>query len=196
LHLRIDFLAGSWLNEPAEWRAEKGSLSFTTGERTDFWRETHYGFTRDSGHFLGFSADDGFTASVRVEGEFQTLYDQAGLMVRLDERRWVKTGVEYTDGEAFLSTVVTDGRSDWSVAQPFPVQKDFRIRVTVRGGAIRVQASRDGRLWPMLRLAPIAIGPRYQVGPTACTPERAGLTVRFSELEIGPALTTDLHDPN
>ena len=185
---------GVWFNEPKVWNRANGVLDVTTDPATDFWRETHYGFTRDSGHFLAFPISDGFTAQIRVQGEFRMLYDQAGLMVRIDERRWVKTGVEFTDGEAFLSTVVTDGKSDWSVAQPFKELEDFRIRVTLANGAMRIQASRDGSFWPLLRLAPFSAADHYEVGPTACTPERSGLTVRFSEFSIGPAITKNLHD--
>jgi regulation of enolase protein 1 (concanavalin A-like superfamily) len=166
----------------------------TTDEKTDFWRETHYGFSRDSGHFFGVPVEDGFTARVRIQGEFRSLYDQAGLMVRVDESRWVKTGVEFTDGERFLSTVVTDGKSDWSVSQPFDQLEDFHIRITLKGGAMRVQASSDGKVWPLLRLAPFPVASHYLVGVTACTPERAGLRVRFSDFSVIDAITTDLHD--
>ncbi|WP_064695732.1 DUF1349 domain-containing protein [Rhizobium aegyptiacum] len=192
--MSIDFNDGKWLNEPESWHADETGLTLTTGEKTDFWRETYYGFTSDSGHFLAFPTAESFTAQIRVQGEFRTLYDQAGLMVRLDETRWVKTGVEFTDGEAFLSTVVTDGKSDWSVAQPFKDLEDFRIRVTVANGALRIQASRDGSRWPLLRLAPFPAADRYEVGPAACTPERSGLRVRFSQFSVGPAITTGLHD--
>lgn len=193
--MTIDFNKGVWLNEPATWAVDGADLTLTTGAKTDFWRETHYGFTRDSGHFLGFAAGDGFTAQIRVRGEFRALYDQAGLMVRVNETQWIKTGVEFTDGEAFLSTVITHGKSDWSVSQPFRELEDFMIRVTAQHGALRIQASKDGKHWPLLRLAPFALGADgCQVGPTACTPERAGLSVRFSDFSIGPATTKDLHD--
>ncbi|MBD9397967.1 DUF1349 domain-containing protein [Pseudomonas sp. PDM11] len=192
--MNVDFRSGQWLNAPATSEVSEHSLTITTDQNTDFWRETHYGFTRDTGHFLGIATGDGFTATVRIQGEFSSLYDQAGLMVRIDEKRWVKTGVEFTDGQAFLSTVVTDGKSDWSVSQPFKELEDFYIRVTLSNGAMRIQASRDGHFWPLLRLAPFPAASTYQVGPTACTPERSGLVVRFSEFEINPATTKDLHD--
>lgn len=192
--MTIDFKDGTWLNEPQDWETEAEGLNMVTDARTDFWRETYYGFTRDTGHFLGFSAASSFTAVIRIRGEFRTLYDQAGLMVRIDDTKWVKTGVEFTDGELFLSTVITDGKSDWSVSQPFKDLEDFYIRVTLDKGALRIQASRDGKFWPLLRLAPFPEAGRYQVGPTACTPERSGLSVNFSEFSIGPAITTDLHD--
>ncbi|MGV1768897.1 DUF1349 domain-containing protein [Agrobacterium vitis] len=190
----VNLKEANWLNQPAVWQATKTGLTLTTDANTDFWRKTHYGFTRDSGHFLGISVDDGFTACVRVQGEFRSLYDQAGLMVRIDENRWVKTGVEFTDGERFLSTVITDEKSDWSVSQPFKDLEDFYIRITLKEGAMRIQASPDGRVWPLLRLAPFPEASRYLVGLTACTPERGGLDVRFSEFTIGAAITTDLHD--
>ncbi|WP_246793737.1 DUF1349 domain-containing protein, partial [Rhizobium leguminosarum] len=85
-------------------------------------------------------------------------------------------------------------QSDWSVAQPFKELEDFRIRVTVANGAMRIQASRDGSRWPLLRLAPFPAAAHYEVGPAACTPERSGLSVRFSEFSIGAAITTELHD--
>lgn len=192
--MNIDFRRGEWLNRPATSEVSEHSLTMTTEQKTDFWRETHYGFTRDTGHFLGITTADGFTATIRIQGEFRSLYDQAGLMVRIDEKRWVKTGVEYTDGQAFLSTVVTDGKSDWSVSQPFEALEDFYIRVTLANGALRIQASRDARFWPLLRLAPFPVADTYQVGPTACTPERSGLVVRFSEFAIDPATSKELHD--
>lgn len=192
--MNIDFRRGEWLNRPATSAVSEHSLTMTTEQKTDFWRETHYGFTRDTGHFLGVATADGFTATIRIQGEFRSLYDQAGLMVRIDEKRWVKTGVEFTDGQAFLSTVVTDGKSDWSVSQPFKELEDFYIRVTLSNGAMRIQASRDGSFWPLLRLAPFPVADTYQVGPTACTPERSGLVVRFSEFTINPATSKDLHD--
>lgn len=42
-------------------------------------------------------------------------FDQAGIMVIVDDDTWVKAGIEYSDGVPRLSCVVTnDGYSDWS----------------------------------------------------------------------------------
>ncbi len=48
---------GIWLNEPQNWSAGETGLRLTTLDKTDFWRETHYGFTHDDGHFLGVRAE-------------------------------------------------------------------------------------------------------------------------------------------
>lgn len=186
---------GRWLHAPKRWHADGGEdLTLVTDRGTDFWRETHYGFTRDSGHFLGFPTGDAFTAQLRIRGRYEKLYDQAGIMVRVDERRWVKAGIELSDGRAMLSSVLTDGRSDWSTGPYAGDAADFWMRATVAKGVLRLQVSADGKTWPLVRLAPFPVAPAYQVGPMACTPEREGLEVRFSDLRITAPLGKDLHD--
>jgi regulation of enolase protein 1 (concanavalin A-like superfamily) len=185
---------GVWLNKPERWSAQGDSLQIVTDTATDFWRETHYGFSRDSGHFLGFPTTDAFTAELRVQGDFQALYDQAGIMVRIDAQRWVKAGIEFSDGRAMLASVLTDWRSDWATAPYEHEAGDFWMRATVSNGVLRLQASADGKLWPLMRLAPFAKANSYLVGPMACTPERAGLKVVFSTFRVTPPLGKDLHD--
>lgn len=67
---------GQWLNAPKTWSVDRtGDLTLVTDKDSDFWRETHYGFTRDSGHFLGFPTGDAFTAQLRIRGQYEKLYD-------------------------------------------------------------------------------------------------------------------------
>lgn len=187
--------AASWLNEPSLCLAySDDSLEVVTDFQTDFWRETHYGFIRDSGHFLGFETTRGFTAQVRVNADFRELYDQAGIMVRLNEETWVKAGIEFNDGNPMISSVVTRGLSDWAPSGFSGDPGDFWLRMTVSGGVLRLQYSTDGQTWPLLRLAPFPEAESYQVGPMCCTPQRQGLKVRFSEWSLTPPLGRDLHD--
>ena len=183
-----------WLNEPAAWGMEAGRLSVETDRATDFWRETHYGFVRDSGHFFGCEAPGGFTATIRVRARYEGLYDQAGLMVRLDEATWIKAGIELSDGEALLGSVLTLGRSDWATGPFRGDASDVWIRATVEGGALRLQASSDGLRWPLVRLCPFPVAARYSVGAMCCTPERAGLKVVFSDFAVTAPAGKDLHD--
>ncbi|SAK55770.1 hypothetical protein AWB77_01654 [Caballeronia fortuita] len=188
-----------WINEPAQWRIENGTLFVTTDANTDFWRKTHYGFVRDSGHVLAASVNGDFTAEVAVDGDFSALYDQAGLMVRESAQRWIKAGAEYNDGALAFSTVLTDERSDWSLGAPASTPR-FRIRMTFAQGVLKVQCSADETHWTLMRIASFApsasrdANARWLVGPMCCTPERGGLTVRFSDFRIGPPIVKDLHD--
>ncbi len=184
----------TWLNPPKVWRQAEGVLDVTTDHGTDFWRETHYGFTRDSGHFLAHHSEGDFTAQLRIQAQYQQLYDQAGIMVRIDEQRWVKAGIELSDGRAMLSSVLTLGRSDWATGPYEQHAGDFWMRATVSRGVLRLQVSADGESWPLVRLAAFPEAASYQVGPMCCTPERAGLVVRFSEFRLTPPLGKALHD--
>ena len=188
------FTQGSWLNAPENWSADGAQLRVTTDANTDFWRKTSYGFIRDSGHFFGTQIDGDFTAQVQVSAQYASLYDQAGLMVRIDAENWIKCGVEFSDGQLLLSTVLTVDKSDWAVSVAPPMPDGFWLRVTVAQGVIRVQYSTDGKLWPLLRLAAFPVAARYLAGPMCCTPERGGLEVVFSHFSHGPALQKDLHD--
>ncbi len=190
----LSFKDCTWLNKPSVWSATDDELKVTTDSKTDFWRETFYGFERDSGHFLGATVKGDFTAQIRFRAVYSSLYDQAGLMIRMDERNWIKTGVEFTDGEHALSTVVTAGKSDWSVGKLKGDPGNVLLRVTVANGALRIQASTDGIFWPLYRLAPIASVNECSIGPMCCSPQRAGFECLFSEFEIGPPTSKDLHD--
>jgi uncharacterized protein len=183
-----------WLNEPADWTMSPDRLVAVTDQATDFWREPHYGFVRDSGHFFGLEVSGGFTATLRVRAQHEALYDQAGIMVRLDAGTWLKAGVELSDGEALFGSVLTIGRSDWTSGPFRGDPSDAWIRVTVDRGVLRLQASADGIRWPLARLCPFPAAGRYAVGPMCCTPERAGLQVVFSDFTVSPPTGKALHD--
>jgi regulation of enolase protein 1 (concanavalin A-like superfamily) len=174
-----------WLNPPPEWRDEDGALTVTTGDRTDFWRETHYGFVRDDGHFRHVDAPADFTAEVAFRGDYQELYDQAGLMLRLDDRNWIKAGIEFVAGRRMLSVVVTRDFSDWSTT-PCPVDAEWlRLRLTRIGSAVHVHwATDDDPSRPrMLRLAYLPAG-ATGVGPMCCSPQRAGFVAAFRNFAL------------
>jgi uncharacterized protein len=183
-----------WLNEPANWTLRDERLQVTTDRATDFWRETHSGFTRDTGHCYGVRTAGDFTAQVRVQGRFEALYDQAGLMVRVDATQWVKAGVESTDGALLLSSVLTAGRSDWATGARIDGTNGFWLRASVAKRVLRLQYSVDGAHWPLLRLAPFPHADSYFVGPMCCTPERGGLVVEFDAFSVGAPSGKALHD--
>lgn len=96
-----------------------------------------------------------FTATVTLSGDFTTLYDQAGLMVRTNDRTWMKTGVEYTDEALHLSTVITHGPSDWSVPSLPRTPDEITMQVTRQGSALQTQYLQSQGMigqWSMLRL--------------------------------------------
>ena len=183
----------TWLNQPPDARTEDDGLVVTTAQETDFWRTTSYGFVHDSGHALltPFPADSAI--EVGFDATFDELYDQAGVLVRVDPTTWLKAGIELTDGMPHLGAVVTDGRSDWSLA-PVPEWsgRPVTVRVSRSGDAVTVRARVAAEPWRMIRLAPLSPDATATAGPFCCSPLRAGLRVRFTRFATGPA-DTDLH---
>jgi hypothetical protein len=185
----------TWLNEPADWTVEDGALSFSTGLRTDFWQHTFYGFHRDSGHAYLRPVSGDFTFTATVEAAYRDLYDQAGLMLRIDDKNWIKTGIEYTDGLMHFSVVVTRDVSDWSVIPLHDATPGDQvgIRLTRHDDAVRIQYAINGRPWQMARLAPFPAADAT-CGVMACSPERSGLSVRFADIALSAAISRRLHD--
>ncbi|KRB50865.1 hypothetical protein ASE04_13165 [Rhizobium sp. Root708] len=185
-----------WLNPPplAEEQPD-GSLLVRSGDKTDFWQETYYGFHRDDGHFLHARRRGNFTAEVCFSADYQALYDQAGLMVRADQTNWMKCGIEYTDGAKHFSVVVTNKRSDWSAFRLNHAFERINVRVTKNGDALFIQYKTDGMTdWRMARLA--WFDPQFaelDVGPVFCSPQRAGFEATFHDFSLTDPLSREIH---
>ena len=185
-----------WMNEPPRWHEADGVLRVSTGANTDFWGRTFYGFVRSSGHARLQPVRGDFTAAVQVSAAYETLYDQAGLMVWANADNWLKAGIEFTDGAMHISTVVTrGGYSDWSQQPVAEAARDaIDLRITRHGEALRVQYRLGTKQWRMIRLAMLAMGEMVDVGMMCCTPERAGLHVTFRNFTVGAPIARDLHE--
>lgn len=181
----IEWSEASWLNSPEEVRSDGSNLLVTAREGSDFWRTTSYGFLHDDGHALLTEFVQNTAIEVRFVATFSELYDQAGVLVRVDENTWIKAGVEFTDAVPHLGAVVTHGRSDWSLA-PVPdwAGREVTIRVSRAGDAVTVRARCEDEPWRMVRLAPLDPDAVAAAGPFCCAPTRAGLTVRFTGFAV------------
>ncbi|HWJ71708.1 MAG TPA: DUF1349 domain-containing protein [Kaistia sp.] len=187
--------AYQWLNPPEFCEFRDGDLFVRTADRTDFWRGTFYGFWHDNGHFFHRSVEGDFTAEVTIDGRYDTLYDQAGLMVRLSETHWIKAGIEFTDGALHFSVVVTNDQSDWSMLKIVQPTDGLRLRMTRHGEAVRVQyLDAEDDHWKMARLAYLPRSSSIEVGMMCCSPQRPGFEVTFHDFKFGPAIARDLHE--
>ncbi|MGI0484718.1 DUF1349 domain-containing protein [Pantanalinema rosaneae CENA516] len=173
-----------WLNEPAHWSRSDHQIVMTTAPKTDFWRKTHYGFIRDNGHFYYQTVTGDFTAEVKITGQYQALYDQAGLMVRQNEMIWLKSGIEFVDEIQHVSAVVTREVSDWSVVPLMQSPESLWLRLQRRSETIEVQYSLDGKDYQMLRLAYLTTAETLQVGVMAASPQGEGCTITFERFQL------------
>ncbi len=185
-NLREGMLLMQWFNEPDSWSESPEKIIIQTNAKTDFWRQTHYGFIRDSGHFYFDTIESNFIVSVKFRGQYQALYDQAGLMIRADEKHWLKVGIEYVDGQQTLSAVVTHEYSDWSMTPlPNPPQT-FQIRIERRREAIYLAYWERERGFQPFRMTHLPQSQPLQVGVMCASPEGNGYEVTFEDFQIEP----------
>ena len=173
-----------WLNEPASWQRTGDVLTVSVDPGTDFWRETGYGYIRDSGHVYGEVLAGDLDVSVRMRCVLEAQYDQAGVMIRADEQTWIKTGVEFFEGRPRLSTVLTLGRSSWMVTDLPEGTDEIVLKVSRRGDAVEVRyVIEDG---PAELAALVFMPPDREVlaGVMAAAPEGPGFRVTFHDLRI------------
>ena len=173
----IAWADGEWLHAPPE-AVTNGELAVSAAESSDFWRTTAYGFVHDDGHGLLRPFDPGTAVEVTFRLDYDQQFDQAGVLVRADERHWAKAGVEVVDGVPQLGAVVTHEVSDWS-SRPVPEWHgaEVTIRVSRARDALTVRARPAAGEWQFVRLAPWPEGLDALAGPYCCAPD-AGRPVR------------------
>lgn len=181
-----------WLNPPPAWHIDhEDALVAISGDKTDFWQRTFYGFRRDDGHALLAATKGDFSATVTIQADYETLYDQCGLLLRISDEQWVKFGIEYTHEGTQLSCVVTDQKSDWSAAT-IKFDGALTLRLSLFDGTIMCQWL-DRQDWRMARLLPCPDSTaQISVGPYLCSPEREGFEAQFRGFELTEPKQTEL----
>lgn len=174
----------AWLNPPQHWQETADTLKVTTLPDTDFWQVTHYGFQRDSGHALLETVSGDFDYTLTFGGNYTDLYDQAGLLLRIDESLWLKAGIEYLEGVHQLSVVVTREYSDWSVSPLSGALEFTTLKLSRRKEAITIEGSVNGQPLALMRLLYFPETTAVQVGPMCCSPTGKGFEVEFSGMKL------------
>ena len=173
-----------WLNQPKAWNGTAGKLTVTVDPGTDYWRITHYGFIRDSGPFYFKEQAGNFEATVKVSGKYNELFHQAGLMVRIDNKNWIKTGIEYVDGVQNVSAVVTRNVSDWSVVPRNDSPPSIWLKLLRKGDYVQIEYSFDNKAFKMLRLAYFPPNVKAQIGLVAAAPGKKSFPVTFENFVV------------
>lgn len=173
-----------WFNEPEKWTVENQALSMFVTPKSDYWRISHYGFTVDDAPFYYALYGGEFEVKVKITGDYKNRFDQAGLMLRIDEQNYIKAGIEFVDGVYNLSTVVTHKTSDWSVIvleKPVPF---IWIKAVRRLDAVEVFYSFDDKTYTMMRNAWMQDNTPMMVGVMGACPDGDGFNVKFENFKV------------
>ncbi|NRB49120.1 MAG: DUF1349 domain-containing protein [Saprospiraceae bacterium] len=173
-----------WFNEPDQWSQDADGIHLFVTRKTDYWRETHYGFTVDDGLFAYLERGGEFEVKVKLLGHYQYRFDQMGLMFRVDEQNWIKTGVEFVDDRINISAVVTREKSDWSMMAVDERWPFVWIKAIRRLDAVEIFYSRDDETYQMIRLAHFPGNRAVKVGLYAASPDGEGFDATFTNFTI------------
>ncbi|GAA4271851.1 DUF1349 domain-containing protein [Aquimarina gracilis] len=174
-----------WFNEPDTWELiNDSSLSMYVTPNTDFWRRTHYGFTIDDGPFYYAQIGGEFELKVKITGAYKSRFDQMGAMIRVDEKTWIKTGVEYVNERINISAVVTHKNSDWSMVELQQKPDSVWLKVTRRLDAIEIEYSLNDKDYTLIRLAYFPDNIPVMAGITAASPDGNGFEALFEDFVI------------
>lgn len=174
----------TWYNEPAKWAVCDGALLMEVTPKSDYWRISHYGFTVDDAPFYYATYGGEFEAKVKITGDYQARFDQAGLMVRIDHENYIKAGIEYVGGKYNLSVVVTHTTSDWSVITLDKPVESVWIKAVRRRDAVEVFYSFDDKEYVMMRNAWLKDNTPVMVGMMGACPDGNGFNVCFDNFSV------------
>lgn len=179
---RMEWEEGNWINSPLYARKEGDFLKVAPEKGRDFWKKTLYGFEFEDGSALLSDWNNNSAVEVSFQlASFTELYDQAGILLYQGPEQWIKAGIEINDGIPQLSTVVTDGYSDWSLAAvPEWVGKEVTLRASIIKDAVIIRARTEHHAWRTIRVARFPHTSGNQAGPYTCSPTREGFEVTFT----------------
>ena len=192
-----------WRNPPDDDGIELlqgAGIKITPNPKTDYWLKdfrvppAH----RVSGHALLYTVPGQvnewvFHTTFTLEGK--VLYDQAGIMVFINEQVWLKSGIEYVSGEPRMSCVVTNDMSDWNYLK-WHTSENVSIRASCQRYPTAVEIlveyqNKDGE-WVFLREAGLRLASPdepVQIGLMCCAPKKekksdAGMNVVYKNLTV------------
>ena len=193
-----------------KWKSTAAELYIEPPPGLDYWCRTFYTpllcKTDGQSYVAAVGATDEATLTTSFSLYPAAQFDQAGIMVLVDEKTWCKAGIEYVDGVPRLACVVTNGGySDWSTSKHLgkPAQ-DGAVQVRLRISKLQPGAAQGGCLvfeaamyntddWQQVRIASLR-GPTgkawrmgvYAQSPIGVTGRAKSCSVRFHGISMGP----------
>jgi len=188
-----------WMNEPETWVESDGTLSITTSSESDLWGKCVEGVQRSTAHMYGQEVEGEFEVQIRVRGDFQTQYDQVGLILYQDDENWMKLSVELMDGNwnnmfpyppkagVINAAYCRHGWPEWSVIPYDPELKSWWLRIRRYGPTVICSFSRDGENFELMKMCSFPESDRIFVARYAGSPISGGYTATLDNYRLTQA---------
>lgn len=176
-----------WYNDPENVRFETSDMIIYAKSGTDFWQSVHHGFKKDNGHFF-FSRQNGdFLLTVKWQFEILEKFSQCGIMVRADERNWLKASLMNDTGENDMLAVslTVNGHSDWSGFHINQEIHELWFRMQRVGDDYILFYSTDGVIYHKLRTFYLKSYEDIKVGAYIASPNQEGFAAALNDICFG-----------
>lgn len=217
-----------WLNEPTDsatvdscseetvrpsgaYTISEDGLVFTLEPPAfkDFWSRTFYNplLIKKDATALLCEIPNNIEASIAIDFEYTpcSQFDQAGILIHIDDDHWVKCGIEFCDGGPKLSCVVCNSYSDWSTQPWESFSARLQIHKVLQSSTVVIEAAPLGSEdFHFIRIAHISSHSthrgehtvegtdtelNWKVGPfAACPTQNRGCVAKFTNFSIGPKI--------
>ncbi|MEO3722242.1 DUF1349 domain-containing protein [Lacticaseibacillus paracasei] len=182
----------SWINQPKIFKESSNKLMIQTQKGTDMWQRTHYGFQRiNAPMYLRDVNKKRFVYKIKTKFNSNSLYDQCGVIVYLDQNNWAKFSSEFENDQfQRLGGVVTkSGYSDWSTQNISATINTIYYQITREQNDFIVAYSFDNIDYYQMRIFNLAYGnflDTIGIGLYACSPQGNGFKANFEVLSMQP----------
>ena len=175
-----------WINDPADVRFTETGMMVEAKGRTDFWQNKYRKIAMDSGHFFYAYKTGDFTLIVRwtVQWTLEALspFGQCGIMVRIDDKNWIKASVM---GNKLGSAVTQSGLSDWAMQDLPDDTPQIWYKIKKSGRDYAIYYSTDGTTFTQIRLTSFIIEDvEVKIGAYICSPNQEGFKAVLNEIEF------------
>lgn len=173
---------------------EGRELKLFSPAKKDFWSKTFYTplLIKSDAPALLCPIPVDLESTVKIDFSFtpKSQFDQAGLLVYLDNNHWMKCGIEFCDGSPRLSVVVCNEFSDWSTQPWTSTSVSLKLHKVNQSDSLVVEAAPLGsNHFQFVRIAHLGNKNRlpWRAGPYAASPiAQKGCEVSFSNFSVGP----------
>lgn len=171
---------------------ENGVRLFAKG-KTDFICKYNE-YVKDNAAFFFQIVEGDFTFSARVitQGNFD--YDAVFLMVRQDDRKWIKLAVERAvDTKYNVVSVITDQWSDDANGELLACAESW-LRITRKGNYWGLHFSADGLTWRFVRAFGLALEKSAMVGFGIQSPVGDNCAGIITDMKLVPGYISNFRD--
>lgn len=229
----------NWFNDPRSWKVidESGELEGSGGKyeisidgstltlfppsQKDFWSRTFYSplLIKHDASGLLYSIPVDIESTIKVDFEYtpKTQFDQAGVLLYMDDEHWMKCGIEFCDNIPRLSVVVCNIFSDWSTQPWSSLSARLKIHKVNQSNSFVIEAApAQSEDFQFVRIAHLSARSSHEtddsleaekmkgserekawnIGPfAACPIAQKGCCAKFTNFSVGRR-EASLHNPD